>query len=70
MGRVPTINWWNVFGHRKGNRSASGVYSFIQSLNNGKYDKSGENIVDAGNEYNLLEYLKKHNRCPEYYQSN
>ena len=39
-----------------------------KGLNNVKYDKSGENIVDAGNEYNLLEYLKQHNRCPEYYQ--
>ena len=39
-----------------------------KGLSNVKYDKSGENIVDAGNEYNLLEYLKKHNRCPKYYQ--
>lgn len=39
-----------------------------KGLNNVKYDKSGENIVDAGNEYNLLEYLKQHNRCPDYYQ--
>lgn len=39
-----------------------------KGLSDVKYDKSGENIVDAGNEYNLLEYLKKHNRCPKYYQ--
>ena len=39
-----------------------------KGLSDIKYDKSGENIVDAGNEYNLLEYLKKHNRCPKYYQ--
>lgn len=29
-----------------------------------------DDIFDAGNEYNLLEYLKKHNRCPRYYQMN
>ena len=39
-----------------------------KGLSDVKHDKSGENIVDAGNEYNLLEYLKKHNRCPKYYQ--
>lgn len=39
-----------------------------KGLDGVKYDKSGEKIVDAGNEYNLLEYLKEHNRCPKYYQ--
>lgn len=32
-----------------------------------KLDKSG-NIVDAGNEYNLIKYLEKHNRMVPYYQ--
>lgn len=32
-----------------------------------KFDKSG-NIVDAGNEYNLIKYLEKHNRMVPYYQ--
>lgn len=32
-----------------------------------KYDKSG-NLVDAGNEYNLKEYLKKKGRMVPYYQ--
>jgi site-specific DNA-cytosine methylase len=40
-----------------------------KGLSNIKTDTDG-NIVDAGNEYNLLEYLKKHNRCPKYYQLN
>lgn len=32
-----------------------------------KFDKSG-NVVDAGNEYNLIKYLEKHNRMVPYYQ--
>jgi site-specific DNA-cytosine methylase len=32
-----------------------------------KYDKSG-NLIDAGNEYNLIKYLEKHNRMVPYYQ--
>jgi site-specific DNA-cytosine methylase len=32
-----------------------------------KYDKDG-NLVDAGNEYFLLEYFKKHNKSVPYYQ--
>ena len=52
----------NAIGH-----PAEFILSY-KGLNNVKYDKSGENVVDAGNEYNLLEYLKQHNRCPDYYQ--
>lgn len=32
-----------------------------------KYDKTGK-LVDAGNEYNLIKYLEKHNRMVPYYQ--
>ena len=32
-----------------------------------KFDKSG-NVVDAGNEYNLIKYLEKHSRMVPYYQ--
>lgn len=32
-----------------------------------KYDKSGV-LIDAGNEYNLIKYLEKHNRMVPYYQ--
>ena len=32
-----------------------------------KFNKDGV-LVDAGNEYNLIEYLKKHNRMVPYYQ--
>ena len=34
-----------------------------------KYNKEGV-IVDAGNEYNLIKYLEKHNRMVPYYQFN
>ena len=30
-------------------------------------EKDGK-LTSVANEYNLLEYLKKHNRCPKYYQ--
>ena len=33
-----------------------------------KYEKDGSEIKDAGNEYNLLQYLKKHNRNVPYYK--
>lgn len=39
-----------------------------KGLDNVKYDKSGENIIDAGNEYNLVNYLEEKNRCPKYYK--
>ena len=32
-----------------------------------KYDKTGK-LIDAGNEYNLIKYLEKHNRMIPYYQ--
>ena len=32
-----------------------------------KYDKDGK-LVDAGNEYNLIKYLEKHDRMVPYYQ--
>jgi len=34
-----------------------------------KYNKDGR-LVDAGNEYNLIKYLEKHNRMVPYYQFN
>ena len=38
-----------------------------EGLDSISYDKDG-NIKSANNEYNLIEYLKKHNRLPKYYK--
>lgn len=45
---------------------AEWILSF-NGLDDVKYDKDN-NIVSAGNEYNLIKYLEDHNRCPEYYK--
>lgn len=45
---------------------AEWILSF-DGLDDVKYDKDN-NITIAGNEYNLIKYLKDNNRCPDYYK--
>lgn len=51
----------NVIGH-----SAEFIISY-PGFDAPKYDKNGV-LIDAGNEYNLIKYLEKHNRMVPYYQ--
>lgn len=53
----------NAIGH-----PAEFILSF-KGLNDFKKNKDNE-IVGCGNEYNLTQYLKKHNRMPAYYMFN